>query len=65
MECSICNKEIKGRVVTAADGSQHVPYERGNSAHPINNGRCCDECNHSVVVPARLFNIMQSRSKEV
>lgn len=26
----------------------------GNNAWPINRGRCCDECNATIVIPARL-----------
>ena len=36
--CSICGKE-------------YTHY--GNNAQPINNGRCCDECNATKVIPAR------------
>ena len=38
MRCSICNKEITN----------------GNSAYPVNLGKCCDTCNLIVVVPARI-----------
>jgi len=37
--CSICQRLFKGW---------------GNNAQPVNNGRCCDECNAKVVIPARL-----------
>lgn len=37
--CSICKK-------------QYVGY--GNNAEPINEGRCCEECNCKKVIPARL-----------
>lgn len=36
--CSICQREKIGH---------------GNNAHPVNDGRCCDECNRTVVWPAR------------
>lgn len=30
-------------------------YGWGNNAWPVDNeGRCCDECNFNVVIPARL-----------
>ena len=28
----------------------------GNNAMPVNKGRCCDECNISIVVPTRIAN---------
>lgn len=37
--CSIC----KGN---------YVGY--GNNAYPVNDGRCCDECNREVVIQARI-----------
>lgn len=37
-KCVICGAEITGH---------------GNSAAPVENGRCCDACNMEVVVPAR------------
>ncbi len=37
--CSICGKEFEGY---------------GNNAYPINDGRCCDDCNVSIVVPRRI-----------
>lgn len=37
--CSICGRHYNGW---------------GNNAKPVNNGRCCDDCNGMVVIPARL-----------
>ena len=37
--CSICGKPYMGY---------------GNNAAPINDGRCCDECNEKVIM-ARIF----------
>lgn len=45
--CSICFKEFKGF---------------GNNAMPVNEGRCCDECNRTVVLTARI-NRVRSMSK--
>lgn len=45
MKCSICEKEIP-----AKDGG----WSSGNNAQPVNNGRCCDQCDTYVVIPARL-----------
>lgn len=38
--CSICGKE-------------YVGY--GNNAQPVNDRRCCDECNLKVVIPYRIY----------
>ena len=37
--CSICSSEFDGF---------------GNNAEPINSGQCCDGCNWSLVIPARV-----------
>jgi hypothetical protein len=37
--CSICGEEYTGF---------------GNNAQPVNPGRCCDGCNWTVVMPARV-----------
>lgn len=44
--CCICGKEIVGY---------------GNNAEPVENGRCCDECNMNVVIPTRIKNIESKR----
>lgn len=40
--CSICDFPSRGY---------------GNNAEPINSERCCDDCNMTVVVPARFHHI--------
>ena len=36
----------------------HQPFEGyGNNAEPVAEGRCCDECNAKVVIPARIEEI--------
>lgn len=37
--CSICQGKYAGH---------------GNNAQPVNDGRCCGDCNLTVVVPARM-----------
>lgn len=44
MLCSICFNEIK------PVGS----WTEGNNAEPVNMGRCCNDCDSYVVIPARL-----------
>jgi hypothetical protein len=45
MKCSICGKKI----LPNAFG-----WDKGNNAYPVNDGRCCDLCNTTVVIPVRL-----------
>lgn len=47
--CSICQQDYTGW---------------GNNAEPVNDGRCCDMCNSSVVVPARITMFYRRREKE-
>lgn len=46
--CSICQDRYEGY---------------GNNAEPVNDGRCCDRCNWTVVIPARL-NMIYHKPKE-
>jgi hypothetical protein len=48
MNCSICRKQIETK-----NG-----WSAGHNAEPINDGRCCDVCNATIVIPARI-NIMK------
>ena len=35
-----------------------APYNGyGNNAAPVKDGRCCDICNQTIVIPARMQNI--------
>ena len=45
MKCSICDGPIK--VLPTG-------WSTGNDAWPVNDGRCCNECNSKVVIPMRL-----------
>ena len=44
--CSICGDPITKHPISGWAG--------GHNAEPINSGRCCDFCNVTVVIPARL-----------
>ena len=50
MECSICKGEIEKQL----DQDGNVFWDQGNNAEPVNDGRCCGECNMTVVIPARI-----------
>jgi hypothetical protein len=42
LKCSICGGDID----VGPSG-----WDRGHNAEPINNGRCCTDCNTTVVIP--------------
>jgi len=48
MMCSICHYPIP---------VQPSGWRGGNNAQPVNDGRCCDDCNAHVVIPTRLRNM--------
>jgi len=50
MECVIC----KGTIESVRDGNGNVVWEEGNNALPVKEGRCCNVCNFTEVIPARL-----------
>ena len=45
MRCSICGFPID---------IQPGGWTLGHNAQPVNNGRCCTQCNSDVVIPARM-----------
>lgn len=49
MKCVICNKEYEGY---------------GNNAEPIAKGMCCDNCNTTYVIPARLKQLEVEKKLE-
>lgn len=46
--CSIC-------------GKMYIGY--GNNAMPVNEGVCCDDCNHNIVMPERLKELFGGKKK--
>jgi len=48
MKCILCNKEIG---------------KYGNNAMPIKEGSCCDDCNLTKVIPARLARLSNADVK--
>ena len=43
--CCICGEEYEGY---------------GNNPWPVKEGRCCNDCNNNVVIPARIINFYLS-----
>ena len=46
--CSICQKPIE---------PEPSGWAGGHNAEPINEGRCCRDCNDRIVIPARIVAI--------
>lgn len=60
MECSICG----GEIIPKRDPSTgEIIWDQGHNASPINDGRCCDTCNATIVIPARLGRVRMVRKK--
>jgi hypothetical protein len=51
--CSICGHDIEPHPVHGWAG--------GNNAQPINDGRCCDNCNSEIVIPVRMMRLIKGR----
>lgn len=56
MKCCICEEEIPVEPETG--------WKSGNNAEPVKKGRCCNECNWSRVIPARLKEASHHDHKE-
>ena len=52
--CSICADPIQ---------QDAWGWDQGHNAQPINDGRCCDTCNATRVIPTRLGRIMSVLEK--
>ena len=47
MKCVICDNEIY--------------TEYGHNAEPVKDGRCCDMCNQTVVIPRRIKDAQSNK----
>jgi len=57
MTCAICKGEIE--VARCALGA----WTEGHNAEPVvEGGRCCGNCNNSVVIPARLRDMVSDKA---
>ena len=52
-DCVICGSKIPPHMTDEGV----VYWEGGHNAEPVNQGRCCTNCNDTVVIPARLAQI--------
>ena len=53
--CSICNEPIP---------TTWYGWSEGNNAEPINDGRCCDKCDATVVIPKRIEMLILTERQE-
>lgn len=53
-KCCLCDGQIGEHPAAAG-----LPggWNEGHNASPVKRGRCCDVCNDTIVIPARLRNI--------
>ena len=50
MKCVICSGEIQKDPITG--------WDLGHNAEPVKAGRCCDDCNSIIVLPARITQLL-------
>lgn len=50
-KCSLCYGDIEQKLVPETGV---VYWASGNNASPLSEGRCCDTCNTTLVIPARV-----------
>ena len=52
-KCVICRGQIEVKT-HVRNGKLEIYWTHGNNAQPVMEGQCCDVCNESVVLPARM-----------
>ena len=51
MNCIICTDEILPQPISG--------WDKGHNPYPVKDkGRCCEDCNSTIVVPVRLTGLM-------
>lgn len=55
--CSICDERL--RPWPGNKDGKYGANAYGHNAAPVNNGRCCDVCNDTVVIPTRIKILMR------
>jgi len=64
MICCICNKEFDEIEKIDIDGHEFY-YRGGHNPHPIEEeGRCCTNCNFTIVVPERMKLSINNKNKD-
>lgn len=54
-DCDICGEKID----LHRDSNGDVYWADGHNAKPVADGRCCDTCNATVVIPTRISRMMR------
>ena len=54
MKCVICKETITSK----------TDWKGGHNAEPVKKGRCCDECNYTVVTPIRIQEFLISKKAD-
>ena len=58
-------KKLKEKEDYKEEGTCSICFRKythwGNNAYPVNRGRCCDECNANIVVPARIQQMVNKK----
>lgn len=57
MNYYINQKEAEEKHICSICGKEYVGY--GNNVQPVNDGRCCDECNLDTAVPYRIYRMRE------
>lgn len=55
MKCCLCGKEIE---------KEESGWDQGNNALPLKDGRCCNDCNFTKVIPRRIDNMIDAERQE-
>jgi len=57
LQCDLCT----GPIEIHRDPTGNAYWNKGHNAEPLTEGRCCDICNATKVIPARLKTIKEER----
>ena len=60
-ECCLCGEAIE---IQRHPETGKVIWAFGHNAHPLKNGRCCDVCNTTKVVPRRIKRMENQRNSK-
>lgn len=56
MKCCLCNQEIQPHPLSK--------WDKGNNAQPLAEGRCCDDCDQTKVIPERIKQYLEAQKNE-